>query len=374
MTTIKIPKKIEDDFNKFCEEHKIKGSEKKKLYEKLKEIVKKSLFEPGEAVGVITAQSISEPATQMTMRSYTMASQAGRLAKVTFGLPRMVEIFDARKTFERAMKIYLKEEYNNKKDAKRIAEKIKERFVRDVVEKSSIDLLNMQLEFELSADADRDTIKSAIEKYAKSCNVSFRANKLYIKPEKAEIKDLRSLKNKILETHLSGIRNILKVAVVKDGEDWVIQTSGSNLRKILELPEIDIKRTYTNDMYEVEAVLGIEAARNLILNEASSTLSEQGLDVDIRHIMLISDLMTKDGKIRSVGRYGISGKKTSVLAKANFEETLKHLTNASFKGLRDELRGAVENVIIGNVAPVGTGRVELIVDPKKLKKISGKKS
>ncbi|RLI97137.1 MAG: DNA-directed RNA polymerase subunit A'', partial [Candidatus Aenigmatarchaeota archaeon] len=115
MTTIKIPKKIEDDFNKFCEEHKIKGSEKKKLYEKLKEIVKKSLFEPGEAVGVITAQSISEPATQMTMRSYTMASQAGRLAKVTFGLPRMVEIFDARKTFERAMKIYLKEEYNNKK-------------------------------------------------------------------------------------------------------------------------------------------------------------------------------------------------------------------------------------------------------------------
>lgn len=373
MTRVKLPKKIEKDFNEYCKERGIKGGKKRELLAKLKKIVKKSSFEPAEAIGVVTAQSISEPATQMTMRSYTMASQAGRLAKVTFGLPRMIEIFDARKTFERSMNIYLKDEYNNKNSAKRLAEKIKEKFVKDVVEKSSIDLLNMQLEFELSNGANRDMIKLAIEKYTKNCAVNFRGNTLYIKPEKAEIKDLRNIKIKILGTHLSGVKNILNVAVIKNGNDWIIQTDGSNLKKILEMDEVEIKRTYTNDIYEVEAVLGIEAARNLILKEAQKNLNEQGLDVDVRHIMLISDVMTVDGQIRSIGRYGVSGRKSSVLARANFEETLKHLTLASFRGLQDELRGTVENIMVGNVAPVGTGIVELVVEPKKLKKIKKRK-
>jgi DNA-directed RNA polymerase subunit A" len=120
--------------------------------------------------------------------------------------------------------------------------------------------------------------------------------------------------------------------------------------------------------------MGIEAARNVILNEAKAALDEQGLDVDIRHLILLSDVMTVDGDVKAIGRYGVSGGKTSVLARANFEETKKHIVNASFYGEKDDFAGVIENVLIGQLVPVGTGMVELAVDVEKIKaSVKGKK-
>ena len=78
-------------------------------------------------------------------------------------------------------------------------------------------------------------------------------------------------------------------------------------------------------------------------------------------------MMTIDGDIKAIGRYGVSGKKSSVLARANFEETKRHLINASFYGETDTLNGIIENVLIGQITPVGTGMVELTVDSEKMK-------
>ncbi len=363
-----LPKKIMEDFEEYCKKNGISGKQREEKLAALIKAMEKYKYEPGEAIGVIAAQSISEPATQMTMRSYTMASQSDRLSKVTHGLPRLIEIFDARKTFEKNMYIYLIEGYNTKEKAKEIASKIKSLKISDIIVYDSIDLVNMRIEIELEKESYKDEAKALLEKHAKDCDITTRGKNIYIKPKKDNVKNLRKIKNKLLKLHTQGVKGIDNVIVIKEDEDWIIQTTGTNLKKILYIEGIDIARTRTNDIHQIYDVLGVEAARNIILQEAKETLDEQGLDVDVRHLMLLSDMMTFDGTIKDIGRYGVSGKKASVLARANFEETKKHLVNASFYGEKDRLEGIIENILIGQIAPVGTGMVELAVDIEKMKK------
>jgi len=124
---------------------------------------------------------------------------------------------------------------------------------------------------------------------------------------------------------------------------------------------VDPTRTITNNIHEIEKVLGIEAARQALINEIMNVLEEQGLDVDIRHVMLVADLMTRTGTVKQVGRHGVTGEKPSVLARAAFEVTVKHLLDAAARGERDELKGVAENVIIGQLIPLGTSMVKLIM-------------
>src|SRR3989338_1329816 len=128
-----LPKKILDEIDVFASKNNMSEAQKKNLMQRTEERYKKMQYEAGESIGIVAAQSISEPATQMTMRSYTMATQSDRLSKVTQGLPRLIEIFDARKTFEKNMIIHLKEQYNTKEKAKEIALRIKSMRVADAI-------------------------------------------------------------------------------------------------------------------------------------------------------------------------------------------------------------------------------------------------
>jgi DNA-directed RNA polymerase subunit A" len=365
---MQIPEKIMTAFEEYCKNNGITGKAKEEKLKMLETLVEKYLYEPGEAIGIIAAQSISEPATQMTMRSYTMASQSDRLSKVTHGLPRLIEIFDTRKTFEKNMFIYLKPEYNTMEKAKELANKIKESKLKDMLVYDSIDLVEARIEMELEKEPHKEKVKETLDKYAKGCEVHFKGKNIYIKPEKGDSKNLRKIKNKLLKLHIEGLKGIENVVVIREGDDWIMQCTGSNLKKTLMLDWVDPKRTTTNDIHQVYEVLGIEAARTILLKETMNTLQEQGLDVDARHIRLLADMMTFDGSLKDIGRYGVSGKKASVLARANFEETKKHLINASFYGESDTLDGIIENVLIGQIAPVGTGTVKLTVDAEKLRK------
>ncbi|MBI4014403.1 MAG: DNA-directed RNA polymerase subunit A'' [Candidatus Aenigmarchaeota archaeon] len=362
-----IPQAIMKKFDEYCEKNGIDGRKKEEKLEALKKAMGKYLYEPGEAVGIVAAQSLSEPATQMTMRSYTLASQSDRLSKVTQGLPRLIEIFDARKTFEKNMIIHLKEKYNSKEKAKEVATKIKETFIGDIIKSDSMDLVDMRIELELENVGQRDDVKKTLEKHVKGCDISSRDNKVYVKPAEGDYKNMRKIRNKILSFHIGGIKDISNVVVVNEDGEWIIQTAGSNLDKVLAVPEVDVSRTTTNDLYQVYEVLGIEAARSMIFSESKDTLEEQGLEVDDRYLHLLADTMTFDGTIKSIGRYGVSGRKASVLAKANFEETKRHLINASFYGQTDNMRGIIENVMVGQVAPIGTGMVNLTIDMDKMR-------
>jgi DNA-directed RNA polymerase subunit A' len=153
-----------------------------------------------------------------------------------------------------------------------------------------------------------------------------------------------------------------RVTVIKQGEEWMIQTSGSNLAKVMAIDAVDTSRTVTNNIYEIANVLGIEAARTALVREITNTLEEQGLEVDIRHIMLVADVMTSKGVLQQIGRHGIAGTKSSVLARAAFEITVPTLAQAAVKGEIEMLKGVTENVIVGSTVPVGTGMVELYME------------
>ncbi|MBU3896923.1 MAG: DNA-directed RNA polymerase subunit A'' [Nanoarchaeota archaeon] len=378
MTTLKeaeaiLPPKIIDDLKEAFKEFKLSESQKDKAIKLVIDLYNKSKFEPGEAMGVVAAQSISEPGTQMTMRTYHVAGAAS--IQVTLGLPRLIEIFDARRVPKTpSMKIYLKKSYDTREKAGKIAAQLQETTLANITTRPIIDILNAEVEFLLSSEVMKerginmkiipDVIKETIA--IKNVSIRMKTNSVVVKPLKeTTISELQKLKTKLLKVHVHGVKSITQVIVVQQGTEWVLTTMGSNLAKVLELPEVDGTRTVTNNIHEVLKVLGVEAARSVILEEAILTMKEQGLDVDVRHLMLVADTMTSDGIIRTIGRYGVAGSKGSVLARANFEETVKHLTKATVTGERDNLESIVENVMINQVVPVGTGMFDLTFKPKK---------
>jgi DNA-directed RNA polymerase beta' subunit len=190
-----------------------------------------------------------------------------------------------------------------------------------------------------------------------NCTMKTKGNSIHVQPKKVET--IKKLLGKVSGFHVKGVPGIKRVLVTEEHGEWVINTDGSNLSRVLEVLGVDCTRTTTNNVHEIAKTLGIEAARNALVNEAKGVLEEQGLDVDTRHVMLVADMMTSTGEVQQIGRHGISGKKSSVLARAAFEITVPNIVEAAVKGESDPLAGVTENVIVGQSIPIGTGLVEL---------------
>jgi len=351
----------------------------KRIIDKVIERYTAALIEPGENIGVVTAQSVGEPGTQMTLRTFHFVGV--KELNVTLGLPRLIEIFDARnKPSTPTMIIPLKKPYSNDKEkAMKIAIKLEELLFQDLITDSDVDESTMEIIFNLDREAMRSRevgikeLKSLLQKI-KNVKIKYSESEPDIirvsSSQQLNIKQLNRLKERILNLKVKGIsgirRTVVRRVAGKDGDfEWVIATEGSNLKEIFKVPEVDKRRVYTNDIFEVYNVLGVEAARNVIIREAVRVLEDQGLDVNIKHIMLIADAMTRTGKIKQIGRHGLVGDKTSPLAKAAFEITTKHLYEAAIKGAVDELKGVAENIIVGQPIKTGTGKVKMYVDIMK---------
>lgn len=360
---VTLPKGLMDEIERVCKERKFTSDKKEKLIELVKRTYSTSSFEPGEAIGIISAQSISEPATQMTMRTFHFAGSVG--VQVTLGLPRLIEIFDAKKEpTTPMMTLYLEKKYNNKSSSESLAEKITERRLRYFIKTISLDLTSKKIKILLKKmkKSEFKDIVLKLNKKFKRLSIKGKEDKILVgsKDKELTIKDLQKIKKKLLDSCVSGIQEIRNSLVLKEGEDWVIKTFGSNFLKIIEFDEIDMTRSYTNNIYEMANVLGIEAARSTVIREINSTMKQQGLDVDCRHIMLVADIMTFSGEVRPIGRYGIAGMKSSVLTRAGFEETIKHLVKASVRHDEDNFDAIFDNVMVNQQVPVGTGMFELI--------------
>ena len=364
---IEFPKGYVEDLANAYTRRDLTDDELDKLVDKLKTAYDRAHVEAGEAVGTVAAQSVGEPGTQMTMRTFHYAGVTE--LNVTLGLPRLIEIVDARKDIATpTMDIYFEEDKRYDEEfVKTLANKIGKSTINDILDDFNLNYAEMQVEATLSdkkIDERRlvkEDIIQKIEADFKKEKPEINGNLIIIKPkqdgdDRHRIRNLRLLADKVRDLQISGVKKIGKVIIRKD-EEWVIHTEGSNLKEILSFDGIDARRTTTNSIREIEDVLGIEAARQSIINEAQNTLSEQGLSVDVRHIMLVADIMTSEGTVKSIGRHGISGEKSSVLARAAFEETGKHLLNASIRGEVDDLTGIIENIIIGQPIPLGTGSI-----------------
>jgi len=147
----------------------------------------------------------------------------------------------------------------------------------------------------------------------------------------------------------------------EENGDWLIQTTGSNLAKVISVKGVDKNNARTNNVFEICTVLGIEAARTSLINELKATLENQGLEVEVRYLMLVADLMCHKGHLQQIGRHGIAGSKDSVLARAAFEITVPTIANAAKLGEIEELKGITENVIVGSLIPIGSGTVDIFM-------------
>jgi len=331
---------------------------------------KRALMEPGEAVGIVSAQSIGEPGTQMTLRTFHYAGV--REQNVTLGLPRLIEIVDARRVPSTPiMVIYLDEKHRKSREAAvKIARNILYTTMENLAQAIYQDPMREEIVVELNKAMMEDrgvTIEELKDKLKiANCTVKISGNSVHIKPKKAEA--LKKLLDKVSSLYIKGVQGIKRVLVTEEHGEWVIRTDGSNLPKVLEVYGVDTSRTTTNNVHEIAKTLGIEAARNVLIQEAKSVLEEQGLDVDVRHVMLVADMMTATSEVQQIGRHGISGKKSSVLARAAFEITVPNIVDAAIKGESDPLEGVTENVIVGQSIPVGTGLVELFMSTSELKR------
>jgi DNA-directed RNA polymerase subunit A' len=324
---------------------------------------KRALMEPGEAVGIVAAQSIGEPGTQMTLRTFHYAGVKEQ--NVTLGLPRLIEIVDARRIPSTPiMKIYLTEELRKSKEAAvKVARDIVYTTMENLAEAVYLDSVHDEIIIELDKTMmdDREVTMQDLKEKIEIPNttVKIKGNNIHIQPKKVEA--IKKLLGKVSVFHVKGVPGIKRVLVTEEHGEWVINTDGSNLPRVLDIPGVDCTRTTTNNVHEIAKTLGIEASRNALVNEAKGVLEEQGLDVDTRHVMLVADMMTSTGEVQQIGRHGISGKKSSVLARAAFEITVPNIVEAAVKGESDPLAGVTENVIVGQSIPIGTGLVELFM-------------
>ncbi|MFB6180280.1 MAG: DNA-directed RNA polymerase subunit A'', partial [Candidatus Nanohalobium sp.] len=177
--------------------------------------------------------------------------------------------------------------------------------------------------------------------------------------EDYDLRDLKDLKIDTEDARIKGLKGIDQVVINEEDGEWKLQTAGTALRKTLKIEEVDDTRTTSNHLFEIKRVLGVEALRRKIIDETNATLRKQGIGIDNRHIMLLADMMTKEGELQGTTRYGIIGNKDSMLARSVFEETKKHLREGTLRGEEDPLKGVVENIVTGQPVPVGTGAVDL---------------
>ena len=368
---------------------KLTKAEAKKVVQEAIFALKRASIDPYEAAGIITAQSIGEPGTQMTMRTFHYAGVA--TVNVTQGLPRIIEIVDARKVPQTpTMTIRLHpDKKTSAEEAQKLAAAIEvtttvniASLETDVAQRRLILKLNKSnlKQKNMTASEVKDKLEQATRLFVQADKDGNKASKLTMIPGVHSEEDLADLaenppsytmllqlEEKIRDLRLKGIPNVERANVQLDDKtgEYYLSTIGSNLSRVSEIETIDRSRTYTNNIIEIYEYLGIEAARQAIVNELQATLDGARLEVDVRHLLLVADVMTSEGEVRAIGRHGVSGTKHSILARAAFEVTVNHLLKAGIIGERDQLTGVAENIIVGQPISLGTGSVELYYIPEE---------
>jgi len=383
----------------------------------------RSIINPGENVGTITAQSIGEPATQMTLNTFHYAGVSSK-SNVTRGVPRLKELLSVSKNIKNpSLTIYLDKDISitdNIDEIMDVKNKLIDTKVKDIIERTRIifksnlvenkneefcKLLNLEtkeksiepfvLELHFSkkkmVEKGIDLIQILIKIYEQYsddllCEIytSDNINKIIISSRynddyyEDNVCVLKLLEKDILDIKLIGVTNITNInfrqisnqtcdtnGVISTKKEVVLDSDGSNLLDILINSDIDIIDRYkciSNDIQEVYSVLGVEAARTILINEFVDVISSAGASINHRHIQLLADTMTFSGGLMSIDRFGINKSNYGPLAKASFEEVTDQLFKSSMFGEIDNCKGISSNVMFGQEGYSGTGICDLLLD------------
>jgi len=396
------------------------------LFEMVEQEYHMSLLQPGEMVGVQAATSIGEPVSQMTLNAfhYSGISSIG----IASGVPRVEEILNAsKKQKSYGMTLYPKEHMEIRDLRRKLMHDIIEVYVSNIISSYTVSYLSsledlsemdkkwypiyfamysdellvngeLSLHWRMRLELD----KSKMHQYSIHCIdvaqkiedsyrdlyavaspdnigivdifIDFSQMKLKKKEEEdllafEEVKDSLCIQNiiipYILDIQISGINGVEDIFIREEKGAWIIDTRGTNLSAIFEYDWLDGSKCTSSDIWEIRKLLGVEATRQFIINEFYKVLSVSGASVGRRHIELLADSMTFQGKISSVNRYGIDRNETGPLAKASFEESVNNFFIAAVNGESDDL-GVSSSVMAGKLAQFGSGYFDLLLDPSQM--------
>lgn len=342
-----LPKDVTDD-------------EVRQVLENLEEEYEESKISPNEAIGILTAQSIGEPSTQMTLDTFHFA---GVSAQSVEGLPRLIEILDMKKKLEAPqMKIYLKKQGNSEEKVRKLSKKIKETKLEEFSKEVNIDMEEGKVEITLDTkelkkySIDTDSLIPLLEKKIRSLT-SIEGNLMIIRSEEkgVTLKELMNLKEIAMSSIIYGIKGIKDVSIIKEDEEYVILTRGIALKNVLSVEEVDEERLYCNDIITIYEVFGVEAANRAIIREIMDVVESQGLSINERYALLVADAMTYTGEPRGMTRYGIVADKLNILTKASFETPIKHISKGALMNEENHLTTITENIMTNQIVSVGTG-------------------
>ena len=355
---------------------------------------RKAKTEPGEAVGAVAAQSIGEPATQMTLKTFHFAGVASM--NVTLGVPRIKEIINAAKSISTPIITAALLNDRSEASARVVAGRIERttigdiaKFIKVVYDPKDVFVLiqfdlaainSAQLEISLFSIRDEIVGKGALPSKLKMKPefVEIRGkDKLLIRPSNVTTSeslwfDLQLIKSHLAAVPVRGVKQAKRVVInkaevkqhnnsgKKPGEEFSLLVEGYGLQEVMNTVGINGQETVGNHVAEVQAVLGIEAARQVIVGEVLKIMKHHGIGVDNRHVQLLGDCMTNTGDVLGINRFGISKMKQSTLMLASFEKTSDHLFDAAVHNRLDSVEGVSESIIMGNPVQLGTGLFKLL--------------
>ena len=332
-----------------------------------------SKIEPGTAVGAIAAQGLSEPGTQMTLKTFHFAGIA--TMSITLGVPRLNEIINASKNISTPI-IKAKLLSNDIISARIVKGRIEKTTLSEICD--SIEEVYKPGESYIELKADLETIRKLQLDVDADILVNKLVSKLKIKRDQIDIvknkvriygSDLRSIKRKVTNVTISGLESINRAVISDNDGELELLVEGVGLQQVMVMDGIDGQSCVSNHIVEIMQVLGIEAARNTIIKEIQYTLGQHGLSVDPRHVMLLADVMCSKGEVLGVTRFGLGKMKDSALMLASFEKTDEQLINAALFSKQDATKGVSEAVVLGKPASIGTGMFQIMrdVEPKQFK-------
>lgn len=345
----------------------------REFFEILKNRLWNMIVDPGTAVGAIAGQSIGEPGTQMTLKTFHFAGIASM--NITLGVPRLKEIINASANISTPI-INGKLAIKGLEAAKVVKGRIEKIILKDLVSKIATsvsgdrislgftidqDLIN-KLRLEISIDHICHTLNTAM----KGCQLEVQGDTIRYIVKRAKENSffhVEKIKKQLLGCRVCGLDDVNRVVINcldKGSQEYELLIESKNFGKILNVAGIDPVLTTSNDILEVEKTLGIEAARTLIMNEVEYTMGNHGIKVDHRHIMLLADTMAFRGSILGITRFGIGKMRTSTLMLASFEQTADYLFNAAIKGVDEYIKGVSESIILGIPISLGTGSMKLL--------------
>lgn len=345
-------------------------------------------IEPGTAVGAVGAQSIGEPGTQMTLKTFHFAGVASM--NITQGVPRLKEIINAAKTISTPIITAELEDDIDPTAARIVKGRLESTTIGELrrrieiiyaeqhafleVELDPVLLDRLQLTDLTIQDCAKAIIATSKLKLALANVAISGSHSLRICPKPSNQATntlfwLESLRSSLPDVIVTGVPSIQRAVInekPKEKGKYQLLVEGKDLRRVMNTEGVSGFHTWTNHVMEMESVLGIEAARRSIINEVNSTMGGHGMSIDARHTQLLADTMTYKGEVLGITRFGLSRMKESVLMLASFEKTTDHLFDAALHGRTDLIKGVSECIIMGSETPLGTGAFKLQHSPYQI--------